>query len=572
MSSIRDLKITPQQIAEKGVIASPDTLTGTPDENKSVFDRLASEIIVPAVNGAIEMLGDVEDDTLEWASDEAQRQANESARQSAEDARVQAEKGRVSAETGRVSAESSRASAESARGTAEDARVQAEKGRASAESGRVTAENGRASAESARATAEQQRAKAEDAREDAEDARELAEQQRADETAGIVAQATAQAGEAADSATLSQSWARGGTGTRSGEDTNNAKYFSEQAQASAAGASTSAGAAAGSASTAQSAASQAQTARGQAQTARDAAQTAASQAQGAKTDAEDAAQRAEQAAEDAEAIAGGDFIPNSQKGTAGGVATLDSSGKVPSTQLPEMNYIPTSQKGQPGGVATLGSDGKVPEGQLPEMSGVMYVNITESGGTYSADKTFAEIESAVENGYSVVANVISLGSSTILPLSQITSGYLAIFSLYLDGGYYFVTISTSELGDSVSYMETPVPASTISFSPTDTLTSDNVQDAIEEVDGKVITTGATTVQTSAWSADTTYDGYGYRASIAMSNVTSNYVPSVTFGITEAESGNFAPVADTYSGGVYIYAKEQPTEAVNVLSISCVRGG
>lgn len=538
MSSIRDLKITPQQIAEKGVIASPDTLTGTPDENKSVFDRLASEIIVPAVNGAIEMLGDVEDDTLEWASDEAQRQANESARQSAEDARVQAEKGRVSAETGRVSAESSRASAESARGTAEDARVQAEKGRASAESGRVTAENGRVSAESARATAEQLRAQAEGEREDAEDARELAEQQRADETAGIVAQATAQAGEAADSATLSQSWARGGTGTRSGEDTNNAKYFSEQAQASATGASTSAGAAAGSASTAQSAASQAQTARGQAQTARDAAQTAASQAQGAKTDAEDAAQRAEQAAEDAEAIAGGDFIPNSQKGAANGVATL-------------------------------GSDGKVPEGQLPEMSGVMYVNITESGGTYSADKTFAEIYQAYQDGEVIFA----ICDTVHIPLYTFGGNQVVVFAIY--NANKLITISISNQ-DQVN-LDTSFPTSSrISFSPTDTLTSDNVQDAIEEVDGKasktVITQGATTVQTSAWSADTTYDGYGYRASIAMSNVTSNYVPSVTFGIAEAESGNFAPVADTYSGGVYIYAKEQPTEAVNVLSISCVRGG
>ena len=32
-----------------------------------------------------------------------------------------------------------------------------------------------------------------------------------------------------------------------------------------------------------------------------------------------------------------------------------------------LNYIPTSEKGKPGGVATLGSDGKVPEEQLPEM-------------------------------------------------------------------------------------------------------------------------------------------------------------------------------------------------------------
>lgn len=547
MSSIRDLKITPQQIAEKGVIASPDTLTGTPDENKSVFDRLASEIIVPAVNGAIEMLGDVEDDTLEWASDEAQRQANESARQSAEDARVQAEKGRVSAETGRVSAESSRASAESARGTAEDARVQAEKGRASAESGRVTAENGRVSAESARATAEQQRAKAEDAREDAEDARELAEQQRADETAGIVAQATAQAGEAADSATLSQSWARGGTGTRSGEDTNNAKYFSEQAQASATGASTSAGAAAGSASTAQSAASQAQTARGQAQTARDAAQSAASQAQGAKTDAEDAAQRAEQAAEDAEAIAGGDFIPNSQKGAANGVATLGSDGKVPEGQLPEMDYTASSISFTP--TDTLTSDNV--QGAIEEVNGkaskAVFLDFDFGGNQYmTSPLSDTEIISLINSGVAVFANVY-----------MNDWGDDGVFSAQNNNGVVVFSRVSAKDG-SIHSSEIVLDGKSA--------TAENYRNS------SIITQGATTVQTSAWSADTTYEGYGYRAGIAMSNVTSDYVPSVTLGITEAESGNFAPVADSYSGGVYIYAKEQPTEAVNVLSISCVRGG
>ena len=96
--AIRDFKITPEQIAEKGVIAAPDTLTGTPNENKSVFDRLASEIIVPSVNGAIEMLGDVEDDTLEWAGDEAERKANELQRQQNEQERITAEQARQAAE------------------------------------------------------------------------------------------------------------------------------------------------------------------------------------------------------------------------------------------------------------------------------------------------------------------------------------------------------------------------------------------------------------------------------------------------------------------------------------------
>lgn len=60
-------------------------------------------------------------------------------------------------------------------------------------------------------------------------------------------------------------------------------------------------------------------------------------------------------------------IAATEKGAKSGVATLDSSGKVPSGQLPSMDYIPNSQKGAAGGVASLGIDGKVPESQLPEM-------------------------------------------------------------------------------------------------------------------------------------------------------------------------------------------------------------
>lgn len=50
-----------------------------------------------------------------------------------------------------------------------------------------------------------------------------------------IQQAPQQAANAAASATLSESWAVGGTGTREGEDTNNAKYWAEQAQSIAQG-------------------------------------------------------------------------------------------------------------------------------------------------------------------------------------------------------------------------------------------------------------------------------------------------------------------------------------------------
>ena len=63
-------------------------------------------------------------------------------------------------------------------------------------------------------------------------------------------------------------------------------------------------------------------------------------------------------------------IPASEKGTAGGVATLGADGKVPTGQLPAMDYVPNSEKGAASGVATLGTDGKVPTEQLPEISSV----------------------------------------------------------------------------------------------------------------------------------------------------------------------------------------------------------
>ena len=88
--------------------------------------------------------------------------------------------------------------------------------------------------------------------------------------------ASDKADESSDYATEAESWAHGGTGTREGEDSDNAKEYAKQAKESA-----------------------------------------------------------EKAAE----IAGGDYIPNSDKGKAGGVATLGSDGKVPSKQLPEIESI-----------------------------------------------------------------------------------------------------------------------------------------------------------------------------------------------------------------------------------------
>lgn len=93
------------------------------------------------------------------------------------------------------------------------------------------------------------------------------------------------------------------------------------------------------------------------------------------------------------------YVPTSQKGAASGVATLDTNGTIPDTQIPaaiardsevttainnlsstlttsignvatdlSTNYVPNTAKGTANGVATLGSDGKLTAGQIPAIS------------------------------------------------------------------------------------------------------------------------------------------------------------------------------------------------------------
>lgn len=54
--------------------------------------------------------------------------------------------------------------------------------------------------------------------------------------------------------------------------------------------------------------------------------------------------------------------------------------------------------------------------------------------------------------------------------------------------------------------------------------------------------------------DTTYTDYAYRGTIAIDGVTANSVVEVVFSLADAMSGNYAPIAETLDGVVYIYAK------------------
>ena len=75
-----------------------------------------------------------------------------------------------------------------------------------------------------------------------------------------------------------------------------------------------------------------------------------------------------------------------------------------------------------------------------------------------------------------------------------------------------------------------------------------------------------TIATSAWASDTTYADYPYRASVALPPITAVSFVEIVFSPTDATSGNFAPVCDTYNGGIYIYAKAVPDAAITIPTI------
>lgn len=79
------------------------------------------------------------------------------------------------------------------------------------------------------------------------------------------------------------------------------------------------------------------------------------------------------------------------------------------------------------------------------------------------------------------------------------------------------------------------------------------------------------VATSAWQTDSTYSDYGKRAAVALTGVISTMIPEVIFGLEDAVSGTFAPIAESYNGGIYLYANSTPSASITIPTILCWKG-
>ena len=83
---------------------------------------------------------------------------------------------------------------------------------------------------------------------------------------------------------------------------------------------------------------------------------------------------------------------------------------------------------------------------------------------------------------------------------------------------------------------------------------------------KRLTFTNTAVATSAWAADETYTDYPYRAAIPLTGVTAASFAEVVLSPADAVSGVYAPVCQTYTGGIYLYANAAPGAAMTIPAI------
>lgn len=81
----------------------------------------------------------------------------------------------------------------------------------------------------------------------------------------------------------------------------------------------------------------------------------------------------------------------------------------------------------------------------------------------------------------------------------------------------------------------------------------------------------TVVASSAFVSDSNYADFPHRASVSLTGVLSTMIPEVIFGMTDAISGIFAPIAETFNGGIYLYASTVPESAITIPTIICWKG-
>ena len=267
---------------------------------------------------------------------------------------------------------------------------------------------------------------------------------------------------------------------------------------------------------------------------------------------------------------------------------------------------------------TSGVFGEGNNAAVSAVPGTMSVSVSDGIGWISNDKGNGVVwwnESESETGNKVVLAIDpadgALNRIDRVVVTWETTNYVALPTISILKGSNASnpvppSLTNNNLQRQISLAQVSVPAGTISLSASlvtdERLSSDvcgivtetvkidtstmqsqfeallhSIQDELAQLEAgtavelKKLQFNNTSVPASAFVADSTYEDYGFRASVALSGVTSTMIPEVVFSLADAVSGIFAPIAESYNGGVYLYASDVPESAITIPVIICWKG-
>lgn len=205
---------------------------------------------------------------------------------------------------------------------------------------------------------------------------------------------------------------------------------------------------------------------------------------------------------------------------------------------------------------------------------------TANGAVATANEAKTTAQTAENNANSAVdtanaANATADEAKAIAQGSQRAIGFATLqAAITALNGYSNTQL---KVGDNVYIVETGVPdlwvaaveqnSVAYNYTTNDAFNDDLVENTLVQVgyykfaylesDGKPCTVAwqNMVVAASDWVASTEFEDFAYEAKIALTDfVNFSSIPQVVFGLTEATSGNYAPICKAGDKGVYIYSK------------------
>lgn len=205
---------------------------------------------------------------------------------------------------------------------------------------------------------------------------------------------------------------------------------------------------------------------------------------------------------------------------------------------------------------------------------------TANGAVATANEAKTTAQTAETNANSALdtanaANATADEAKAIAQGSQRTIGFATLqAAITALNGYSNTQL---KVGDNVYIVETGVPdlwvaaveqnSVAYNYTTNDAFNNDLVENTLVQVgyykfaylesDGKPCTVAwqNMTVAASDWVASTEFADFPYEAKIILTDfVNFSSIPQVVFGLTEATSGNYAPICKAGDKGVYIYSK------------------